>query len=166
LVDLIQTDAPISPGNSGGPLVDAAGQVIGINVAYVPPQVGSVAIGFAIPAPTVTDVVTQLLEDGTVEHAYLGVRPVPLTRELIALLDVEATHGALVIEVANGSPAAHAGIMPGDVVVAVGDTSVETVEDLLGALRRHQPGEHVQVQLVRGGQEHAVTVELGEVPGP
>ena len=120
--------------------------------------------GFSIPAPTVTDVVTQLLEDGTVEHAYLGVLPVPLTDELIALLDIEATQGALVIEVADGSPAANAGIRPYDFVVAVGDVTVETVEDLLVVLRRHLPGQRVQLQLVRGGPEHTITLELGDVP--
>ena len=79
LVDLIQTDAAISPGNSGGALVGADTKVIGINVAYIPPSAGSVAIGFAIPAPTVTDVVDQLLKTGRAQHAYLGVLPVPLT---------------------------------------------------------------------------------------
>ncbi len=75
LVDLLQTDAAISPGNSGGALVDAEGRIIGINVAYLPPQQGAVSLGFAIPAPTARAVIDQLLKNGTVYHAYLGSAP-------------------------------------------------------------------------------------------
>jgi S1-C subfamily serine protease len=164
LVDLIQTDAAISPGNSGGALVDADMQVIGINVAYIPPSAGSVSLGFAIPAPTVTDVVTQLLEDGTAEHAYLGVLPAALTPEIVQQFDIPVSEGALTVEVPSGGPAAEAGIRPGDVITAIGDTRVSTVEDLLGALRRQKPGDRVTVSLVRDGQESTVEVTLGDFP--
>jgi S1-C subfamily serine protease len=164
LVDLIQTDAAISPGNSGGALVDADMQVIGINVAYIPPTAGSVSIGFAIPAPTVTDVVGQLLEDGTAEHAYLGVRALPLTPDVVERFEIPVTEGALVAGVAPGSPAADAGIEPGDVIVGFGDAVVRTAEDLLAALRDHEPGDQVPVQIVRGGSETTLTVRLGEFP--
>jgi S1-C subfamily serine protease len=164
LVDLIQTDAAISPGNSGGALVDADMQVVGINVAYIPPSAGSVSIGFAIPAPTVTDVVTQLLEDGTAEHAYLGVLPAALTPEIVQQFDIPVSEGALIVEVPADGPAADAGIQPGDVITAVGDTPVATVEDLLGALRRHKPGDKVSVTIVRDGEESTVDVTLGAFP--
>jgi S1-C subfamily serine protease len=164
LVDLIQTDAAISPGNSGGALVDADMEVIGINVAYIPPSAGSVSIGFAIPAPTVTDVVTQLLEDGTAEHAYLGVLPAALTPEIVRQFDIPVSDGALIVEVPPGGPAAEAGIRPGDVVIAIGDSPVSTVEDLLGALRRQKPGDRVSVSIVRDGEESTVDVTLGDFP--
>ena len=164
LVDLIQTDAAISPGNSGGALVDADMQVIGINVAYIPPSAGSVSIGFAIPAPTVTDVVTQLLEDGTADHAYLGVLPAALTPEIVQQFDIPVSEGALIVEVPADGPAADAGIQPGDVITAIGDTRVATVEDLLGALRRHKPGDKVSVTIVRKGEESTVDVTLGDFP--
>ncbi|HEX7345864.1 MAG TPA: trypsin-like peptidase domain-containing protein [Candidatus Limnocylindrales bacterium] len=164
LVDLIQTDAAISPGNSGGALVDADMQVIGINVAYIPPSAGSVSIGFAIPAPTVTDVVTQLLEDGTADHAYLGVLPAALTPEIVQQFDIPVSEGALIVEVPADGPAADAGIQPGDVITAIGDTRVATVEDLLGALRRHKPGDKVSVTIVRNGEESTVDVTLGDFP--
>ena len=164
LVDLIQTDAAISPGNSGGALVDADMQVIGINVAYIPPSAGSVSIGFAIPAPTVTDVVTQLLEDGTAEHAYLGILPAALTPEIVQQFGIPVSEGALVVEVPTEGPAADAGIRPGDVITAVGETPVATVEDLLGALRRQKPGDRVSVTIVRDGDESTVDVTLGDFP--
>src|SRR5918999_81625 len=89
LVDLIQTDAPISPGNSGGALVNADGEVIGINVAYLPPgQTGAVSLGFAIPAPTAAQVVEQLLATGRVELAYLGIQPIQVTPQLAARFDL------------------------------------------------------------------------------
>jgi S1-C subfamily serine protease len=164
LVDLIQTDAAISPGNSGGALVDADMQVIGINVAYIPPSAGSVSIGFAIPAPTVTDVVTQLLEDGTADHAYLGVLPTALTPEIVQQFDIPVSEGALIVEVPSDGPAAAAGIQPGDVITAIDDSRVATVEDLLGALRRHKPGDRVSVTIVRDGRESTVEVTLGDFP--
>ncbi len=128
LVNLIQTDAPISPGNSGGALVDADGRVIGINVAYLPPASRAVSIGFAIPSPVVLDVVRQLREDGAVEHAFLGVQLRPLTPEVAERLGVSVTEGAIVGSVGDGTPAGRAGLRPGDVIVRAGEWDVEAVE--------------------------------------
>jgi S1-C subfamily serine protease len=164
LVDLVQTDAAISPGNSGGALIGADEQVIGVNVAYIPPSAGSVSIGFAIPAPTVIDVVKQLQANGRAEHPYLGVQAIRLTPDLIQRFDIKATDGALVVAVAKGSPAAAAGIKPGDVIVGLGDVTVHTVEDMLGALRQHKPGDTVQLKINRDGTETVVDVTLGEIP--
>lgn len=164
LVDLIQTDAPISPGNSGGALVDASGTVVGINVAYVPPSGGAVSIGFAIPAPTVSSAVDDLLEDGRVSHAFLGVRLQPVTPELDEQYDLGADRGALVLTVTEGGPADEEGIEAGDVVVAAGGDPVRTVEDLLGAIRRREPGDELTLSVVRGGDEREVTVRLAERP--
>lgn len=165
LVDLIQTDAAISPGNSGGALVSAAGEVIGINVAYIPPQAQAVSIGFAIPAPTVREVVTELLSDGEATHPFFGVRPAPLTPEIRRQLDVEPDAGVVVLDVVAGGPAAKAGITPGDVVVAVGETPVDGVESFLGLLRRKEPGQDLDVKVVRGDEARTIKVRLGERSG-
>ena len=164
LIDLVQTDAAISPGNSGGALVAADGRVVGINVAYIPPTVGAESLGFAIPAPTVRHVVTQLLENGRARHAFFGVRPAPLTPEIAQRFSLRQTRGVLVLEVTPGSPAANAGIRPGDVLVRAGDRQLDTVEDFLGVLRARSPGDSLQVMVARGGNEQAVTVRLGERP--
>ncbi len=166
LTDLIQTDAPISPGNSGGALVGADGQIIGINVAYLPPGGGAVSIGFAIPAPTAVDVVEQLLEDGQVEHAYMGIRPATLDLQTARAYDLPVEAGAVLIDVVAGGPAAEAGLEPGDIIVGLDRERVESAEDLLTLLRRHAPGDEVEVQAVRpDGEEVAVSVTLGELPG-
>jgi S1-C subfamily serine protease len=163
LVDLIQTDAPISPGNSGGALVGPDGRIIGVNVAYIPPQAGSVSIGFAIPAPTVVDVVRQLQQDGTVDHAYLGIQPATLTPQVAAQFGLKATKGALVVGVAPSGPADRAGVKPGDVIVGIDDKAVETAEDLLGVLREHKAGDAVRLRISRDGQETDVEATLGNL---
>jgi S1-C subfamily serine protease len=165
LVDLIQTDAPISPGNSGGALVGPDARIIGINVAYIPPAAGSVSIGFAIPAPTVTDVVTQLLEKGTVDHAYLGAQSAPITPQIAQRFGLQGVTGVLVVDVAAGSPADQAGIRPGDVIEAIGQDRIESVEDVLTALRHHKPGERVAIRILRAGREMEVQATLGKLPG-
>lgn len=165
LVDLIQTDAPISPGNSGGPLVNGDSDVLGVNVAYVPPQTtGAVSIGFAIPAETVKHVVTQLLESGRVRYAFLGVTPAPMTEEIARGLGLERREGAVVLAVAPGGPADRAGLRPGDLIVSLAGAKVESVGQLLGQLRRLQPGETVEVVVVRQGGEHKLQVRLEERP--
>ncbi|MGH9263281.1 MAG: S1C family serine protease [Acidimicrobiales bacterium] len=164
LVDLIQTDAAISPGNSGRALVGADGRVVGINVAYIPPSAGAESLGFAIPSPTVRHVVTQLLQDGRVRHPFFGVRPAHLTPEIAERFDLSEERGVLVLDVTPGSPAAGAGIRPGDVLVRAGDRRLETVEDFLAVLRGRNPGDSLQVTLSRGGNQQQVTVRLGERP--
>lgn len=166
LVDLIQTDAAISPGNSGGALVGGDGKVMGINVAYIPPnsQQGAVAIGFAIPAPTVTDAVQQLLDTGTVQHAYIGIRPATLTPQLAQRLGTQADHGVAVITVEQGGPADAAGLQPGDIITALDGTELNTVEDLLAALREHSPGDQIPLTIMRGGKQQQVQVTLGDLP--
>jgi S1-C subfamily serine protease len=164
LVDLLQTDAPISPGNSGGALVGRDGTVIGINVAYLPPQTQAVSLGFAIASPTVIDVVRQLLVTGQVEHAYLGVDLRPVTPDLAEQLGFGAEEGALVFGVAPGSAAARAGIRPGDIVVEFDGDPVRTVEDLLVGLRRHSPGDEVRAKVQRGKDRLEFVVRLAGRP--
>ena len=163
LVDLLQTDAAISPGNSGGALVDAEGTVIGINVAYLPPQgTGAVSIGFAIPAPTVRDVVEQLIETGRVRHSFLGVNLQEVTPEIAEELGVE--EGAAVVEVQEGTAAARAGMRRGDVIVEFEGDPVQTVEDALAELRRHRPGEQVTITITRKSARRELRVRLDERP--
>ncbi|WP_209305246.1 trypsin-like peptidase domain-containing protein [Blastococcus sp. CT_GayMR20] len=165
LVDLIQTDAAISPGNSGGAVVDADGDVVGISEAYIPPQAGAVSLGFAIPSATVIDVVEQLREDGRAEHAFVGVEPARVTPEIADQLGLPDTEGVIVRSVIPGGPADEAGIAPGDVITAVDEEATTGPEDLLAALRNRDPGETV-ILSVRGvdGRERDVEVTLTERP--
>ncbi len=158
LVDLIQTDAAISPGNSGGALVDAAGAVVGINDAYIPPQAGAVSIGFAIPAATAVDVAEDLLEDGRVTSAFIGITPGRLTPDIVDRFQLGVDEGVLVQEVTPGSPAQEAGLRPGDVITSLAGETVESVEAFLGALRGVEPGDRVQLEVSRGGGTTAVEV--------
>jgi serine protease DegQ len=164
LVGLLQTDAPISPGNSGGALVNADGQVIGINVAFIPPEARAVSIGFAIPSPTVIDVVGQLLETGEVEHAFLGVEPAELTPQVADRFDIETDEGVLVFSVVEASPAAEAGLRAGDVIIAVDGEPLRSVEDLLAALREHSPGDRIELDVLRGGGQRRLTATLADRP--
>lgn len=166
LIDLIQTDAPISPGNSGGALVDAEGRVVGINVAYVPPAGGAVSIGFAIPASTVASVTSDLLEDGEVAHAFLGAGLQPLTPQLAATYDLPTDEGALVLSVSGEGAAAEAGLEAGDIVVAAEGEPVRTVEDVLAAVRSREPGDELDLTVIRDGEELDVVVTLARRPGP
>lgn len=152
LVDLIQTDAAISPGNSGGALVDAAGRVVGINDAYLPPETGAVSIGFAIPSPTVLDVVADLRDDGEVTHSFVGILPGQVTPELAQALGLPVEQGVLVREVVPDGPAAAAGLQPGDLITAFAGEPTDTVEAFLGALRGTQPGDTVPVEYFRDGE--------------
>ena len=164
LVDLIQTDAPISPGNSGGALVDGQGDVIGINDAYIPPSAGAVSLGFAIPGATVVDVVEQLLTTGEVRTAFVGIRPGRITPQVAEQLGLARGEGVLVLDVVEGSPAAGAGLQPGDVVTSLGEEPVASVEAFLGALRGLDPGQRVPLVRVRQGDEQTVELTLGESP--
>jgi serine protease DegQ len=164
LVDLIQTDAAISPGNSGGALVNAAGQVVGISEAYIPPQQGAVSIGFATPAATVVDIVGQLLRNGRAEHAFLGIQPGELTPETARQLGVRQSGGVVVLDVVRGGPADKAGIRPGDVIIALDGKQVATVEDFLAVLRPHRPDDTVTVSFLRGNARQDVKVTLADRP--
>jgi serine protease DegQ len=164
LVDLIQTDAPISPGNSGGAVVNAAGQVIGISEAFIPPSQGAVSIGFAIPAATVVDIVNQLLQSGHARHAFLGIQPGDLTPEIAQQLGVSATSGVVVLDVVSGGPAAKAGMQPGDVITAINGKQVSNVEDFLSTLRPLSPGNTVTVSYLRGNDKREAKVVLAERP--
>jgi S1-C subfamily serine protease len=162
LVDLVQTDAAISPGSSGGALVDRAGEVIGINVAYLPPaQTGAESIGFAIPAQTAVETADQIISTGEASNAYLGVSLTEVSQEIAEQFDTET--GALVEQARPGEPAAQGGIRRGDIITAIESSEIQTTGDLLSELRRYQPGDTVEMTVVRNGDEELTSsVTLGE----
>jgi S1-C subfamily serine protease len=167
LVDLIQTDAAISPGNSGGALVNRDGEIIGINVAYLSQtETGAPVqgIGFAIPSDTAVSVADQLIETGEVSSAYLGVVTTDLSQEDAERFDLPVDSGAIVRNVEPGSGAEVAGVRRGDIIVALGDASIENTGDLLGALRDYRPGDTAELTLFRDGEEQTLSVTLGERP--
>jgi len=165
LVDLVQTDAAISPGNSGGALADREGRVIGINVAYLPPaETGAENIGFAIPAETAVSVADQLIEHGEATHPYLGVYLSDLTPETASKFGSSVDAGALVEKVEPGSPADAAGVKRGDVVTAVGPEEIRTSGDLISALRDYQPGDEVKLTVLRNDEKVTLQANLAESP--
>jgi len=164
LVDLIQTDAAISPGNSGGAVVNSRGEVIGISEAYIPPQSGAVALGFAIPAATAVRVAEQLREDGTADHAFIGLRPGGITSQIAEQLGLPDTRGALVLTVVDGGPADRAGIRPGDVLTALDGKEIASPEDLLAELRGKSPDQAVNVAYRRGTESKEAKVTLAARP--
>jgi S1-C subfamily serine protease len=165
LIDLIQTDAAISPGNSGGALVDAEGRVIGINVAYLPPgQTGAQNLGFAIPSDLAKDVATEIIKTGSVRHAYLGIQNQTVTEQLQQQFGLSRSSGVLVGGTGPGTPAAAAGLQQGDIIVKVGSTDITNDADLYAILRAKKPGDTVAITFDRGGQEQTVQATLGERP--
>jgi putative serine protease PepD len=150
--DSIQTDAAINHGNSGGPLLNTEGQVVGVNAQIKSDSGGNEGVGFSIPSATVKTVASQLIANGKAVHAYLGVS-----------IDSSASN-ALLAGVQNNTPAAKAGLKKGDVITAVNSTSIATGDDLSRAVDAHKPGEKVSVTYKRGGSEHTVTLTLGTRP--
>jgi serine protease DegQ len=164
LVELLQTDAAISPGNSGGAVVNGAGEVIGVSEAYIPPSAGAVSLGFAIPAATVVDVAEQLRTNGRAEHAFAGIEQTPITPQIANQLGLPNTDGAVVLSVVPAGPADQAGMRPGDVLTAFDGKPVRTPEDFLAALRPHRPGDVVTATVRRGTQTQQLSLTLAGRP--
>ena len=161
--DFIQTDAAINKGNSGGPLFDMKGQVIGVNSAILSPSGGSVGIGFAIPSNLAKQVVVQLVEYGETRRGWLGVRIQTLTEELAEGLGLKSPEGALVAEVTPGGPAEKAGIRPRDVIVEFNGRRVRKMRELPRIVAETPVGEEVLVKVIRDGKEVALKVTLGRL---
>jgi len=167
--EVIQTDAAVNPGNSGGPLLDSAGRLIGVNTAIISPSGSAAGIGFAVPVDTVNRIVPQLVRSGRVSRAIMGVMlNDPLSRELTRRLGVD---GAVIAGVRPGSPAEAAGlrgtvadeqrgIIPGDVIQAIDDQPVRTADDLYRILQRHTPGDTITITIWRDGQTLRVPITL------
>ena len=158
----IQTDAAINQGNSGGPLFDLEGRVVGINSAIIS---GANTIGFAIPIDAVEQVLGELETKGKISRGYVGVEPVPLTRRLAAQLGVSTTNGVVIASVGVGTPAQKSGLIQGDVITAVNGVSVQHPAELIRLVGNRDPGEKVKLMVHRGDEAFELEVKLGERPG-
>lgn len=168
-VGFIQTDAAINPGNSGGPLLNQRGEVIGMNTAIIG---GAQGLGFAIPINTAQRIADQLIAKGKVDHPYLGIQMTTLTPEIKKQINssnetdinVQDDEGVLVVRVMKNSPAASAGLKVGDVIKKINGQSVKTADEVQQAVDRAAIGGNLQVELRRGGQTTALTVQPGAFP--
>jgi S1-C subfamily serine protease len=178
---VIQTDAPINEGNSGGPLLSMLGQVIGVNTQIRTADIGSgnVGIGFAVPSNTVKDVVAQLLRTGRVDHSYLGISGQPVTADLADDYNLPVDEGVLVEDVRSGTGAEKAGlqggqtqvvvagdtyILGGDIIVSFDGKPITSVAELRAGLSAHKPGDEVEVGIFRDAKKLTVKVKLGRQP--
>ena len=164
LQNFIQTDAAINPGNSGGALVDAQGALVGINTAIFSRSGGSLGIGFAVPVDTARDVMTALIQGGTVRRGWIGVEPRDLSAEMAESLNLPVKAGVLIVGVLQRGPAAVGGVRPGDVVVKVGDRAVQSTSELFAAVAALPPNQPASLGLQRGGEALVVQVQVGERP--
>jgi S1-C subfamily serine protease len=178
---VIQTDAAINPGNSGGPLINAEGAVIGINaqIATGGGGNGNVGIGFAIPIDTVRAEIEQLKNKGEVEHAFIGISGGTITAELSKALNLPVDEGVIVQSVVKGGPADKAGIeaggteaqingepvrLGGDIITEVDDEKLKSMDELVEIIQSHEPGDELQLTILRGDQEKTADVTLGDQP--
>jgi putative serine protease PepD len=151
----IQTDAALNSGNSGGPLLDSEGRVVGVNSQIQSENGGNVGIGYAVPIDTVRGVVEELQADGEVEHAYLGV----------SLSEAESgEEGVVVSDAVDGGPAADAGLEDGDVILEIDGEPAESVQDVRAAVDAKQPGDQMVLEVRRDGDTERIEVDLGERP--
>jgi serine protease Do len=162
---LIQTDAAINAGNSGGRLFDRRGEVVGINTAIYSRSGGSNGIGFAIPINLAKSVLDDLREHGRVSRARLGVHIIDVDKETMEALGLESREGALVPQVESGSAADKAGIRAGDVIVSIDGTPIRKAHDLPIRVARHTPGDKVKIGIIRDGKKKTITVKVEAMPG-
>ena len=161
--DYLQTDAAINKGNSGGPLFNMEGEVIGVNTAIISPSGGSIGIGFAVPSDTVVNVVDQLRQFGETRRGWLGVKVQSVTEELAEAYGVKEHTGALVASVTPGSPAAKAGILDGDVILKFDGKDVSGMRGLPRMVAQTPIGKDVEVEYLRKGQRRTTKVSLGRL---
>jgi S1-C subfamily serine protease len=162
--DFLQTDAPINQGNSGGALVNAQGELVGINSQILTPSGGNIGIGFAIPGGMAKNVMQQLIKGGIVHRAMLGVTVQPMTSDLARSLRLGEVRGALVASVEEGGPAQKAGLQKGDVILEVNGAPVTDSNSLRNRIASLEPGSRAEVKIVRDGKQEVVRAVLAELP--
>jgi S1-C subfamily serine protease len=177
--EVIQTDAPINSGNSGGPLLNAEGEVVGVNTQIASLTGGNIGIGFAVPINTVKDVTAQLIDKGRVEHAYLGVEPLEIEEEIADTLNLGVERGLLIATVREGSAAEKAGLrggtqqvvvegttwtLGGDIIVKADGMELRTVDELRDLIEEKNPGDQLELEIRRDGETRTVNVKLGRRP--
>ena len=162
--DFIQTDAAINPGNSGGALVDALGNLVGINTAIFSKSGGSQGIGFAIPTKLALEVMNAIIEHGRVIRGWLGIEVQPLTPELAESFGLEGRPGIVVAAVYRDSPAAHSGLQPGDIILSIDGTPAGDGRTSMNLVAQAKPGNKVSIQILRNGQALELTTEIGVRP--
>ncbi len=160
--DFIQTDAAINRGNSGGPLVDAGGRMIGINTAIISGTGGNIGIGFAIPVNLARVVTESLIRKGVVQYGYLGVLPDNLNRDLAESFGLSSTAGAVIRQVEPDTPAEAAGLLAGDIILQVDRRSIQTADELRTAIALKEPGSEVVLSVFRDGEQLEIVVQLGD----
>jgi serine protease Do len=160
---LIQTDAAINPGNSGGPLADLDGRVIGLNTAMIPFAQG---MGFAIPSETIKRIMDQITRNGRVVRPWLGISGMDVNKFVARRYNLAVEQGVLLAEVLNEAPARDAGLRVGDILMKIGESKVEGMKDLVGALSHLAIGEEVSIQFVRNGTSYETKLRLKEAPAP
>jgi serine protease Do len=166
---LLQTDAAINPGNSGGPLINLAGEVVGVNTLIVRSSgSGAVAegLGFAIPINTAQAVATQIIRQGYVAHPYIGISYQPIAPDIANTYNLPVQWGADVTDVTSGSPASQAGLQVGDIITKLGDTTIDQNHSYLNTLYIYKPGDMVPVTVIRNGQTVQLQIKLGESTHP
>jgi serine protease DegQ len=162
----IQTDAAINPGNSGGALVDAGGNLVGINTAIYSQTGVSMGIGYAIPVSIARQVMEQIIQKGAVTRGWIGVGVQDITAELVQSFKLSAARGVLITQVERSSPADKAGIKPGDILIAVNDRPVADTTTMLNLIASLQPGQQAVVRLSRNQAETDLAVTIGRRPRP
>ncbi len=162
--NFIQTDAAINPGNSGGALINAHGELVGINTAIYSRSGGSQGIGFAIPARLAHSVMTQIIEQGQVVRGWLGIEAQGLSPRLAASFGLDEPHGILIAGVVDNGPADQAGLKPGDIITHIDGKTVPRARDALDSITRHQPGERLRLRGIRQGKPYRAVAVVAQRP--
>jgi len=162
--DYLQIDAPVNRGNSGGPTFNLNGEVVGVNTAIYSPSGGSVGIAFAIPSETVSSVIGSLKDGGSVARGYLGVQIQPVTANIAESLGLKGTKGALVADAQPGTPAAEAGLKPGDTITEVNGEMMASPREVSRRISQVKPGDTATITYIRNGKELTATIKLAAIP--